>query len=69
MDTWKIIVNSVLILIILVAAIAIILDYRKHKDDESISPEDLKQLRRSHFRFAMLVAAWLLYIHIGRFFY
>ena len=68
MATWEIIVNVFLIIVILVATIAIILDYREHKNDESISPEDLKALRRSHFKFAMLVAAWLLYVHVGRFF-
>ena len=37
MATWKIIVYVFLILVILIASIAIIADYRKHKDDESIS--------------------------------
>ena len=68
MATWKIIVNVFLIVVILIVTTAIIADYFKHKDDETISPEDLKALRRSHFKFAMLVAAWLLYVHIGRFF-
>ena len=68
MATWEIIVNVFLIIVILVATIAITLDYREHKNDESISPEDLKALRRSHFKFALLVAAWLLYVHVGRFF-
>ena len=68
MSTWKIVLNVLLIIVILAATIGIILDYREHKDDESISPEDLKKLRRSDFRLALFVAAWLLYIHIGRFF-
>jgi len=68
MATWKIIVNVFLIIVILAATIGIIADYREHKDDESISPEDLKELRRGHFRTAMFVAIWLLYVHIGRFF-
>ena len=68
MATWKIIVNVFIIIVIVVSTIAIIADYRKHKNDESISPEDLKELRRSHFKFAMLVAAWLLYVHVGEFF-
>lgn len=68
MATWKIVLNVLLIIIILAATIGIILDYREHKDDESISPEDLKKLRRSDFRLALFVAVWLLYIHIGRFF-
>lgn len=68
MATWRIIINVFLIIIILGATIAIIADYREHKNDESISPEDLKKLRRSHFTFAMLVAAWLLSVHVGRFF-
>ena len=38
MATSKIIVNSFLILVILAASIAVIADYRKHKDDENISP-------------------------------
>ncbi len=68
MTTWRIVFNVFFIVVIIGATIAIIADYRKHKNDESISPEDLKELRRSHFKFAMLVAAWLLYHHIGRFF-
>jgi len=68
MATWVIIGNIFLILVIIAAAIAIIADYRKHKDDESISPEDLKQLRRNYFRVAMFLAIWLLYTHIERFF-
>ena len=38
MATWKIIVNYFMILVILAASIAVIADYRKHKDDENISP-------------------------------
>lgn len=68
MATWKIVLNVLLIIVILAATIGIILDYREHKDDESISPEDLKKLRRSDFRLALFMAVWLLYIHIGRFF-
>ena len=68
MATWEIVLNVLLIIMILAATIGIILDYREHKDDESISPEDLKKLRRSDFRLALFVAVWLLYIHIGRFF-
>ena len=68
MATWEIVLNVLLIIIILAATIGIIIDYREHKDDESISPEDLKKLRRSDFRLALFVAVWLLYIHIGRFF-
>ena len=56
METWKIITNVVIV------------DYIKHKNDESISAENLKQLRKSHFIFAMLVAIGLLYSHICRFF-
>jgi len=68
MTTLMIIVNILLILVILASAVAIILDYREHKNDESISPEDLKELRRNHFRLAMFAAVWLLYIHVERFF-
>ena len=38
MATWKILANSFLILVILAASMAVIADYRKHKDDENISP-------------------------------
>ena len=68
METWKIITNVVLTVIILALTIVVIVDYIKHKDDETISAEDLKQLRKSHFIFAMLVAIGLLYSHICRFF-
>ncbi len=68
MATWEIVLNVLLIIIILAATIGIIIDYWEHKDDESISPEDLKKLRRSDFRLALFAAVWLLYIHIGRFF-
>ena len=68
MATWKIIGNVFLIIVIIVAAVAIIVDYREHKNDETISPEELKDLRRSYFRLSMISAAWLLCEHIGRFF-
>jgi len=68
MSTWLIIGNILLILVILAASVAIIVDYREHKNDESIDSEDLKNLRRNYFRLAMLTAVWLLYIHIERFF-
>ena len=68
METWKIITNVVLTVIILALTVVVIVDYIKHKDDETISAEDLKQLRKSHFIFAMLVAIGLLYSHICRFF-
>ena len=68
METWKIITNVILTVIILALTVVVIVDYIKHKDDESISAEDLKQRRKSHFIFAMLVAIGLLYSHICRFF-
>lgn len=68
METWKIIINAILTVIILALAVIVTVDYIRHKDDESISAEDLKQLRKSHFIFAMLVAIGLLYSHICRFF-
>ena len=68
METWKIITNVTLTLIILALTVVVIVDYVKHQDDETISAKDLKQLRKSHFIFAMLVAIGLLYSHICRFF-
>lgn len=68
MASWKIIVNVILIVVILASTIGIIANYRKHKDDESISPEDLKKLRRSDFRHSMFLIVWLLSNYIGRFF-
>ena len=68
MGTWKIVTNVIVTIIILTLTVVVIVDYLKHKDDETISAEDLKQLRKSHFIFAMLVAVWLLYSHICRFF-
>ena len=68
METWEIITNVILTVIILALTVVVIVDYIKHKDDETISAEDLKQLRKSHFIFAMLVAIGLLYSHICRFF-
>ncbi len=68
MATWAILFNGFVVLFILVSAIAIIVDYCKHKDDETISPKDLKTLRRNQFWCAMLIAAWLLFVHIERFF-
>ena len=68
METWKIIINITLTIIILALTVVVIVDYIKHKDDETISAEDLKQLRKSHFIFAMLVAIGILYSHICRFF-
>ena len=68
MGTWKIVTNVIVTIIILTLTVVVIVDYLKHKDDETISAEDLKQLRKSHFIFAMLVAIGLLYSHICRFF-
>lgn len=68
MTTWKIIFNVFMILVIVVAAIGFIVDYREHKDDESISPGELKRLRRSHFKYAMFISALLLFNYISRFF-
>ena len=68
METWKIITNVIISAIILALTIVVIVDYIKHKDDQTISAEDLKQLRKSHFIFAMLAAIGLLYSHICRFF-
>ena len=68
MVTWKIITNVILTVIILVLTIVVIVDYIRHKDDETISAKDLKQLRKSHFLLAMLVAIGLIYSHICRFF-
>ena len=68
METWKIITNVVLTVIILVLTVVLIVDYIKHKDDETISAEDLKQLRKSYFIFAMLFAIEFLYSHTRRFF-
>ena len=54
METWKIITNVTLIVIILAFTVVVIVDYIKHKDDESISAEALKQLRigKSPIKFA-----------------
>ena len=68
METWKIITNVILAVIILAITVVVIIDYIKHKDDETISAEDLKQLRKNYFVFAMLVAIGILYSHICRFF-
>ena len=68
METWKMITNVVITVIIRALTVVVIVDYIKHKDDESISAENLKHLRKSHFIFAMLVAIGLLYSHICRFF-
>jgi len=68
MSTWLIIGNIFLIVVILAATVTIIVDYRKHKNDESISPEDLKELRRNNFLVGMFLAVWLLYVHVERFF-
>lgn len=68
MATWAILFNGFVILFVLVSVIAIIVDYRKHKDDETISPQELKRLRRNHFMCAMLIGIWILLVHIKRFF-
>lgn len=54
METWKIIIDVILTVIILILTVVVIVDYIKHKDDESISAEALKQLRigKSPIKFA-----------------
>ena len=37
METWKIITNVILTLIILALTVVVIVDYIKHKDDDTIS--------------------------------
>ena len=49
LETWKIITNIILTVIILALTVVVIVDYIKHKDDESISAEALKQLRIGKF--------------------
>lgn len=67
MATWEIVLNVLLIIMILAATIGIIIDFREHKDDESISTEDLKKLRRGNFRFApFLVPAALFRLAASR---
>lgn len=43
-----------------------ILDYRKTKDNAEITPEDLKQLRRTNFILLMLLCLTVLVEHIDR---
>ena len=43
METWKIITNVILTVIILVLTIVVIVDYIKHKDDDSISARSIRQ--------------------------
>ena len=59
METLKIITNVILTVIIFVLTVVVIVDYIKHKDDETISTEDLKQLRKSHFHIKMKYLAIL----------
>jgi len=68
MNIWLIVGNVFLTIVILAATAVIIVDYLKHKDDEEISAEDLKELRRNYFRAAIFLCVWLLYVHIERFF-
>ena len=41
METWKIITNVILTVIILALTVVVIVDYIKHKDDENISAGSL----------------------------
>ena len=43
METWKIITNVILTVIILVLTIVVIVDYIKYKDDDSISARSIRQ--------------------------
>ncbi|MDO5443700.1 MAG: hypothetical protein Q4G10_08525 [Bacteroidia bacterium] len=49
-----------LTVLVLVVCVFAIIEYRKTKDEESISPEDLKQLKKSHLRMTLLIGAALI---------
>lgn len=53
-------------ILVIVFGVIFIIDYHKTKDNAEISPEDLKQLRRSNFILLMLLCATLIVEHINR---
>lgn len=57
-----------MIILFIVLGVIFILDYRKTKDNAEITPEDLKQLRRTNFILLMLLCVTVLVEHIDRLF-
>ncbi len=66
MKTFSLIWNIFIALLIIALGVIFVIDYRKTKDSTEISPEELKQLRKTNFWLIMLLCATVLVEHIDR---
>lgn len=66
MKTFSLIWSIFVIALILFVCALQIIDYRKTKDDRTISPEDLRELRKRYLRVVLILGAILLLDHVER---
>lgn len=66
MKTFTLVWDIFMIILFTYFGVVFILDYRKTKDNAEITPEDLKQLRRTNFILLMLLCLTVLVEHIDR---
>ena len=66
MKTFSLIWNIFIAILVVVFGVIFIIDYHKTKDNAEISPENLKQLRRTNFFLLLLLCATVIVEHIER---
>ena len=68
MKTFKTFFYILVIALVLGIYIFEIVEYRNTKDEESISSEELKQLKKSHLTLFLLMGATIIIEHLDRLF-
>lgn len=66
MKAFSLIWSIFVIILILSICTMKIIDYRKTKGDKTISPEDLKDLKKRYLKVVLILGAILLLEHIKR---
>lgn len=64
MKTFSTIWYILIIILVLFVCINSVIEYRKTKDEETISPEDLKKLKKNHLEMTLLIGVTLIFEHI-----
>ena len=64
MKTFSTIWYIFIIILVLFVCINSVIEYRKTKDEETISPEDLKELKKNHLKMTLLIGVTLIFEHI-----
>lgn len=64
MKTFSTIWYILIIILVLFVCVNSVIEYRKTKDEETISPEDLKKLKKNHLEMTLLIGVTLIFEHI-----